>query len=125
MLMTFAMKTPGTFPRAQIVSEAKERFALRRVRFGTGNGFGFRAFGFLAWLILLVVWGSTAFGANSFVVGFQGIDVVDTAVDNSGITYVLGKDATNNTVLRKYDASGAVLLWTGDLAVYRTNSTLK
>jgi hypothetical protein len=76
----------------------------------------------LLWLFRLTL---VADAANSFVVGFQGVDVVDTAVDSAGVTYVLGKDANNHAVLRKYDASGAVLLWTGDLAVYRTNTTLR
>jgi hypothetical protein len=74
-------------------------------------------------LALLCLW-TPAQAAQSFVEPYPGVQVVDSAVDNLGITYVLGKDANNNTVIKKYSAAGATLLWTGDQAEWRTNSDL-
>src|SRR4051812_36275809 len=56
--------------------------------------------------------------AGSFVEELQGFISVDTRVDTSvnkltsGTTYVLGRDDSNNAILRKYDASGAELSFT-------------
>ncbi|MEY4916701.1 MAG: hypothetical protein RL616_614, partial [Verrucomicrobiota bacterium] len=53
--------------------------------------------------------------AGAFVEPLQQFITVDTRVDASvgtptaGITYVLGRDDSNNALLRKYDASGAEL----------------
>ena len=56
--------------------------------------------------------------AGAFVEELQGFISVDTRVDTSvnkptsGTTYVLGRDDSSNAILRKYDASGAELLFT-------------
>src|SRR5438874_12498216 len=76
-----------------------------------------------ATLGLLVV-ASASFAANSFVLPFPGVQVVDSVVDNLGVTYILGKDPNNNAVVRKYSSAGAEILWPGDFAEYRTNLNL-
>src|SRR6267154_863842 len=127
MVMNFAMKSrqrsgklqiphpkPPTIPKLQGPSR-QMRIGLR---FGVWCLFGIWILGF----------GISSFAANSFVDGFKGVDVVDTAVDNLGVTYVLGKDSANNTLIWKYDAVGAVLHWITNATypqtniVYRTNS---
>src|SRR5438067_774800 len=110
MVMNFAMKSrqrsgklqiphpnPPTNPKLQGPSR-RTRIGLR---FGASCLFG----------IWILSFGISSFAANSFVDGFKGVDVVDTAVDNLGVTYVLGKDSANNTLIWKYDAAGAVLHW--------------
>src|ERR1043166_4167419 len=73
---------------------------------------GLRVCSFAVLLLLLADRGTIAFGANSFVKGFQGVDVVDAKVDNVGTTYLLCQD-TNNCRIRKYDSGGAKALWPG------------
>ncbi|MFM2296063.1 MAG: hypothetical protein RLZZ350_2476, partial [Verrucomicrobiota bacterium] len=78
-----------------------------------------------AWLavgvgMLLALAGRAAADAGAFVEPLQFI-TVDTRVDNSsgtptsGITYVLGRDESNNAILRKYDSSGAELTFTNGI----------
>jgi len=82
-------------------------------------------------VIGILGFGISAYAANSFVDGFKGIEVVDTTVDNLGVTYVLGKDSANSTLIWKYDAAGASLHWITNATypltnvIYRTNSSLK
>ncbi len=64
------------------------------------------------------------FGANSFVTNFAEIQVVDSTVDNLGTTYILGADAYNNTLIRKYSSTGGVLPWAGPTNAYLTISNL-
>src|SRR5260221_5795721 len=81
---------------------ARERTASR----GLGIGIG---------LLLLLGVVTVSFGANSYVVGYQGVNVMDSAVDNLGITYLLGQD-TNKCVLRKYDTAGGEVPLYGDVS---------
>src|SRR6266478_1126695 len=64
--------------------------------------------------ILLLLLGLTpqSFAANSFVKGYLGLDVVDSAVDNLGFTYVLARDTNSQCRILKYDAVGAARPWT-------------
>src|ERR1043165_3759140 len=87
----------------------------------------YRITGFALCRSLLVLWSlgllvCSSFGANSFVLGFEGRDVIGTAVDNLGPAYGLGQDATN-CVLRKFGPSGEIVPW-ADHAVYHSISNL-
>ncbi|MCX6896822.1 MAG: PA14 domain-containing protein [Verrucomicrobia bacterium] len=70
--------------------------------------------------------------AGAFVEPLPGFITVDTRVDSSvgtptaGTTYVLGRNDSSTAILRKYDASGAELLWdSGTNQVYLTGITPK
>jgi hypothetical protein len=77
------------------------------------------------WICLLLAVGhaSVSFGANSFVLGFRGVDVLDSTVDILGTTYLLGND-TNGCLLRKFDSAGAKQKWTSNLDERLTISNL-
>ncbi len=72
-------------------------------------------------LVLVLICGlpRAAFGSSSFVEALAGEEVVDTAVDSFGVTYVLGRNASNQAVLIKYDSSGVEMPWSGDGATNR------
>ncbi len=70
-------------------------------------------------LALLSALAPAAFGANSFVVGLSGLQIVDTTVDSLGVTYVLASDGGGNCIINKYGTSGVLIPWTGDGATNR------
>ena len=87
----------------------------RRNRFRDGLRLGL-------WIAMTCITGS--FAATSFVDPLPGLTVTDTVADQQGNTYVLCSLGANQTVLLKYDGSGAPANWAGDGALNRTNNNL-
>jgi hypothetical protein len=75
-------------------------------------------------LLLAVAFALSARAVSSFVLGFQDLQVVDTVVDDAGVTYVLAKNANNYAVLRKFGPDGGALVWTKDSLIENINTKI-